>query len=75
MTKTNPAQATEAHISILGHITKDELLRELNGGDAANGFANRFLWVCAKRGQYLPEGGGEAATSHLIKPLRDALEH
>ena len=50
-------------------------LRELNGWDTANGFANRFLWVCAKRGQYLPEGGGEAATSHLIKPLRDALEH
>ena len=75
MTKTNPAQATEAHISILGHITKDELLRELNGGEAANGFANRFLWVCAKRGQYLPEGGGEPATSHLINPLRDALEH
>ena len=75
MTKNNPAQATDAHISILGHITKDELLRELNELEAANGFANRFLWVCAKRAQYLPDGGGEAATRHLVKPLRAALEH
>ncbi|MDA1270671.1 MAG: bifunctional DNA primase/polymerase [Chloroflexi bacterium] len=75
MTKNTPAQATGAHISILGHITKDELLRELNEIEAANGFANRFLWACANRAQYLPEGGGEAATGHLIKPLQAALEH
>ena len=75
MTKTNPAQSTEAHISILGHITKDELLRELSGGDAANGFANRFLWVCSKRAQYLPEGGGEPEVKHLIQPLQEALNH
>ena len=75
MTKNNPAQATDAHISILGHITKDELLRELNELEAANGFANRFLWVCAKRAQYLPEGGGTVAIDHLIQPLRAAIEH
>jgi hypothetical protein len=30
MTKNNPAKATGAHISIVGHITKNELLRHLN---------------------------------------------
>ena len=74
MTKNNAAEATGAHISILGHITKEELLRELNEVEAANGFANRFMWICAKRAQFLPEGGGEVETHHLIKPLHDALE-
>ena len=58
LTKKQAAQATEAHISIIGHITKDELRRLLTDTAAANGFANRFLWVCAKRSKLLPEGGG-----------------
>ena len=57
MTKNNPAQATGAHISIIGHITRDELLRYLNSTEAANGFANRFLWICSRRSKLLPEGG------------------
>jgi hypothetical protein len=58
LTKKQAAQATDAHISIIGHITKDELRRLLGDTAAANGFANRFLWVCAKRSKLLPEGGG-----------------
>ncbi len=57
LTKCNPAQATGAHVSIVGHITRDELRRFLNSTEMANGFANRFLWVCAKRSKLLPEGG------------------
>jgi len=57
LTKNSPAVATGAHISIVGHVTHDELLRELNSTEAANGFANRFLWVCSKRSKQLPEGG------------------
>jgi len=57
LTKNNPAQATAAHISIIGHITRDELLRYLDSTEVANGFANRFLWVCARRSKLLPEGG------------------
>jgi hypothetical protein len=49
--------ATNAHISILGHITKAELDRFLADTAVANGFANRFLWLCVKRSQLLPEGG------------------
>src|SRR5581483_9732925 len=46
-----------AHISLVGHITQEELVRNLTELDAANGFANRFLFVCARRANRLPEGG------------------
>jgi len=57
LTKNSPTQATGAHISIAGHITRDELLRLLNQTEAANGFANRFCWLAVKRSKLLPEGG------------------
>jgi hypothetical protein len=57
LTKRQAAQATEAHIALIGHITKDELRRLLTDTAAGNGFANRFLWVCARRSKVLPEGG------------------
>jgi hypothetical protein len=57
MTKLSPAKATDAHISIIAHITQSELQRELTSTDSQNGFANRFLWVCASRSQLLPDGG------------------
>lgn len=57
LTKNSPAKATGAHISIIGHVTRDELLRYLDTTEAANGFANRFLWVCVRRSKVLPEGG------------------
>lgn len=57
LTKNSPARATGAHISIIGHITRDELRAELTRTDAANGFANRFLFVAVKRSKLLPVGG------------------
>lgn len=57
MTKNNPTKATGAHISIIGHVTKAELLRHLSDTEAANGFANRFLWLMVRRSKALPFGG------------------
>jgi hypothetical protein len=57
LTKTSPATATGAHISIVGHVTAEELRRNLTATEAANGFGNRFLWLCVKRSKALPEGG------------------
>jgi hypothetical protein len=56
LTKNNPLRATGAHISIVGHITREELRRELSATECANGFANRFLWLLVRRSKYLPEG-------------------
>ncbi|MGN6586599.1 MAG: DUF3987 domain-containing protein [Solirubrobacterales bacterium] len=57
LTRTNPLLATGAHISIIGHIAQEELRKELKRTDAASGFGNRFLYVCARRSKSLPEGG------------------
>jgi hypothetical protein len=54
MTKTSPAKATDAHIGILGHITKAELAREITETDLANGLANRFTWFRVRRSKLLP---------------------
>jgi hypothetical protein len=57
MTKTNAARATGAHLSVIAHITTDELRRELDSTALVNGFANRFLMVCVRRARQLPFGG------------------
>ena len=49
--RTRPCAPTGAHVAIIGHITKDELLRFVSGTELANGFVNRFL---ARRGQAKP---------------------
>jgi hypothetical protein len=40
----NPRRAYGAHISIVGHITPEELKEKLGGVEMANGLGNRFLW-------------------------------
>jgi hypothetical protein len=76
LTKSNPTKATDAHISIIGHITKGELLRHLDSTEQANGFANRFLWVLVKRSKEIPEPVGipERALTKLIMRLQRAVE-
>jgi hypothetical protein len=75
MTKNNQARATGAHISIVGHITADELRRDLDRTSMANGYANRFLFVCVRRGNVLPFGGAldEETISELSRRIREAL--
>jgi hypothetical protein len=60
LTKGSPYRATGAHVSMIGHITADELTRLLTLCDQANGFANRMLWVCCRRSKLLPYGGSPA---------------
>ena len=55
--KNAPVRSTGAHIAIIGHITKDELLRFVSGTELANGFVNRFLLLAVRRSQELPFGG------------------
>lgn len=58
LTKGERISATDSHICIIGHITPYELQRSLTATERANGFANRFLFACVKRAQYLPSGQG-----------------
>jgi hypothetical protein len=75
LTKNSPARATDAHISMVGHITREELQRYLTLTETANGFANRFLFICTDRSKLLPEGGhvDAAALEALHGELVDAL--
>ena len=57
LTKNSPARATGAHISIVGHVTEDELRHSLDRVSMANGYANRFLFACVRRARCLPHGG------------------
>jgi len=59
----NPMKATGAHVAIIGHITINELRSELTRTNIANGFANRFLFVCVKRSKELPHGGHLSANA------------
>jgi len=74
LTKNSPAVATGAHISAIGHITRDELRRFLTATEAANGFGNRFLWICVRRSKVLPEGGTfhEVDIRDLVRRLDEA---
>ena len=42
MTRTSPARASAAHVSVIGHITGAELRRHAGAVEIANGFLNRF---------------------------------
>lgn len=57
LTKKDPNMATGAHISLIGHITQEELRSVLSQVDIRNGLGNRFLWACSKRSKVLPSGG------------------
>lgn len=76
LTSRKPIRATGVHISIIGHVTPDELRRYLTKTESGNGFANRFLWVCIGRSKLLPEGGAfdPRSIENSISKLMDAAE-
>jgi hypothetical protein len=75
MTRNSPSKATGSHVSILGHITREELLRHLSETETANGFANRFLWLLVRRSKELPFGGNwdTVEKGPLVERLKLAL--
>jgi hypothetical protein len=76
LTKNSPTQATGAHVSIIGHISEEELRRYLSATEQANGFGNRILWCCARRSKFLPDGGQVPADrlATLAERLGEALD-
>jgi hypothetical protein len=52
--KHSAESATGAHVSVIGHITIEELRFLLDRVAIANGLANRFLILLAKRANVLP---------------------
>jgi hypothetical protein len=54
MTKS-PMVATGTHVSMIARVTLEELLRELSDISVSNGYANRHIFVLAKRSKLLPD--------------------
>lgn len=77
MTKNNLIRATAPHIAIVGHITVDELKRNLTGTEMSNGFANRFGFLLVRRSKELPESSDPCPKQHaqIIQRLRQAVRH
>jgi Protein of unknown function (DUF3987) len=73
LTKNAPAKATDAHVSMIGHITMDELRRYLSNTEAASGFGNRFLWLCVRRSKCLPDGGRMVDLQPFVEWLKKAI--
>lgn len=76
LVKTNPAKATGAHVTVVGHAVAEEVRRYLYESEVAGGFANRFLWACVRRSKLLPNGGrpDSAALDDLAAAVRKALD-
>ena len=75
ITRNSPLCATGAHISIVGHITIDELRARLTRTEAANGFANRFQFPLVRRSKELPFGGSldHSVTLKFGEQLREKI--
>jgi hypothetical protein len=76
LAKNSHEVAEGAHISVIGHTTKTDLLRHLDSTDIVNGFANRFLFVCTRRSKCLPEGGSvpQADLDKIAAKLKRAVD-
>ena len=77
LTRTAPARSSDAHVTVVGHITAAELRYHLTGLELANGLANRFLLICCRRTRLLPEGGASDPLkgTGLQRLLAGAIEH
>jgi hypothetical protein len=77
MVKNAPTRTTGAHVSIVGHITKQELRNCLDDVESVNGYVNRFLWACTRRSKFLPRGGRLSSEDFgpVIRHLRECIDH
>lgn len=75
-TRADPLRVDGAHVSLIGHITRAELLKHFNDTEAVNGFGNRILWAAVRRSKFLPEGGRvpDADLNPVIEGLAEVLE-
>jgi Protein of unknown function (DUF3987) len=74
--KHNALSATDAHVSLVGHITPEELMQRLSITDLANGYANRFLFACVRRSKDLADGGNllERDVNTLVMKIQRAKQ-
>lgn len=57
LTRSSPARSSHAHVSVIGHITREELRRHTTSIELSNGYMNRILVIACRRQRLLPDGG------------------
>jgi hypothetical protein len=62
LVKNNPNRCVEPHVSLVGHVTIEELRHQLDQISMANGLCNRLLIACTRRAQLLPFGSSPDQT-------------
>lgn len=74
-TRSSPLRATEAHISIIGHAVRDELVGAMSNNDVVGGTANRIQFFVVRRSKRLPHGGSlpEAEVRRLQERTQQAV--
>jgi hypothetical protein len=74
LTRKEPLDVDGVNLSMIAHITPEELLNNLTATERCNGFANRFLIMLVRRTRLLPEGGADVNVSPIVMRLRAAVE-
>lgn len=74
LTRKEPLDVDNVNLSVIAHVTPEELLNNLTATDRANGFANRFLVLLVRRSKFLPEGGGEVNLNTIVARLHEAMQ-
>lgn len=70
--KNSPIRTTNAHISLLGNITEQELRLAFPQCELVSGTANRILWAWVERSKSLPSG--KPVPLHIMNRLREKIE-
>jgi hypothetical protein len=73
--KKYPLEASFPHISLIGHITPEELKECMKNADIYNGFANRILSCASRRSGKIPRPKRVVWSEHpeIVVKLRAAL--
>jgi hypothetical protein len=76
LARNAPLKASSPHLSVIGHITQDELRRTLTSTAQANGFANRFCWFNVHRAHLMPfpSDPDEKVLGTIVDSVTQALD-
>jgi hypothetical protein len=67
-TKNESVSVDNAYLSIIGHVTPEELKLKLRSQDFSNGLVNRFAYAGAYLARLLPRGGDFELIENLLSP-------
>jgi hypothetical protein len=74
MTRAAPLAVSEAHLTLISHVTPRELKLRLAEGDVVGGTVNRFLMIASERPHLLPDEMTEPDVAVPAKWLGEVVE-